>query len=99
MDGPTSDQELAKNWEKTHRNGSSINILNSTVLASGTIYGGTTNDEFFSPVFQRDQDHKNIKNNHANEKPTVTLEPFVSEELEENLLQEILVQLSISNSL
>ncbi|KAF0506685.1 hypothetical protein F8M41_019107 [Gigaspora margarita] len=43
LDGPTSDQELAKNWEKTHRNGSSINILNSTVLASGTIYGGTTN--------------------------------------------------------
>lgn len=46
-------------------------------------------DEFFSPVSQRDQDHENMKNNHVNEEPTVTLEPFVpEEELEENLLQE-----------
>ncbi|CAG8783917.1 1046_t:CDS:2, partial [Cetraspora pellucida] len=91
-DDATSDRELAKNWTMARRNGPSINILNSTVLESGTIYGGTTNggisnidktfgkdlakrtkinpnmdgktDEFFSPVFQRDQDHENIKNNH-----------------------------------
>ncbi|PKK63138.1 hypothetical protein RhiirC2_855220 [Rhizophagus irregularis] len=77
-----------------------INIQNSTVSGSGTIYinAGTSNidDENRleygrenTPVSQRDQDHENMKDNHVNEEPTVTLEPFVpEEELEENLLQE-----------
>ncbi|CAG8703497.1 2175_t:CDS:2, partial [Funneliformis mosseae] len=126
------DSKRAKDWKTKRKSGKMsggplINIQNSTVSGSGTIYGGTTNaetsnidmskkryyekekgerkvrtkrtktdsnvngkiNEFFSPVSQRDQDHENMKNNHVNEEPTVTLKPFVpEEELEENLLQE-----------
>ncbi|CAB4426710.1 unnamed protein product [Rhizophagus irregularis] len=94
-----SDRKRAKDWETERKSGKMsggplINIQNSTVSGSGTIYinAGTSNIDVSKKRYyekEKDEHHENMKNNHVNEESTVTLEPFVpEEELEENLLQE-----------